>query len=190
MINPVSTWASSYESIMNQVFSDAALPGFNAVTAIQDAWQKFMFDNSSGIQTIAPLAAPVTLSGTATKTNFAPVMFSTPGTPDLAALVLSSAFAAYAGSITWIPPPPAPPFSVLSSVITNAGSVAAAQATLYAGLMAEFAIIPPPGGAQAKYTAIATLFFTAISSLTVDFIGIAIAGAPPPPLTIPMIPVF
>lgn len=183
-ISPSSSWASSYEKKWNDVFSKINDPGFNPNTAVAQAWGEWCEENVKSIQCIAPLAAPVTISGTPSAASFSPVIFPMPGTPITAATVLSTAFAAFASSIVWPVIPPAPPFSAIFSVITSPASVAAAQASLLAGLTAELAIIPPPGGEQAKYTAIGTLFFTAAMSLQVMFTGLAM---PPPPVPPPLI---
>ena len=186
--SPIPQWASSYEETFNKLFEDAAQPGFSAEAATAEAWQEWNDSNVPQAQCIAPTAAAMPLTATKSKTAMAPIVFSNPGTPPQAAQVLSSAWAAWATAITWTPPPPAPPFSAIFAVLTDPASIAAARAVLYSGLLAEFAIIPPPGGEKAKYTAFGTMFSTAYSSLMVNFTGLAI-GAPPPPLMIP-VPVF
>ena len=182
---PLDTWASSYEETFSILFEDAAQPGFNSDAKTEEAWQTWYDGNIIDATCVAPIATAPTLTAVKDKLNFAPVQFVNPGTPDLAATVLSLAFAAYMNSLVWTPPPPAPPFSAITTVITDPVSVTAAQATLYAALLAEFAIIPPPGGDQAKYLAIGGLFLAASQACLVNFIGLSTA-VPPAPLIIPV----
>lgn len=182
---PVSTWSSTYKTKWEEVFAEAGSdPSMDYVAKTEQAWQDWFDGNIIDATTVAPIAGSPTITATKSKTTFAPVQFANPGTPTLAATVLSDAFAAYVTALVWVPPPPAPPFSVIASVVTTPSAVLAAQATLKAALIAEFAIIPAAGAEQAKYDAIANLFYTAISTLTVDFIGMN-TSAPPAPLLIP-----
>lgn len=183
--SPVPVWSSSYKAKWESVFAQAGTDtSMDYVGETEKAWQDWFDSNVLAATTAAPITGSPLITATKSKTTFAPVRFANPGTPTLSATVLSNAFAAYATALVWVPPTPAPPFSVIISVVTTPGLIATAQATLKAGLITEFGIIPAAGGEQAKYDAIANLFYTAISSLTVDFIGMDM-GAPPKPLLLP-----
>ena len=95
---PLDTWASSYEETFSILFEDAAQPGFNSDAKTEEAWQTWYDGNIIDATCVAPIATAPTLTAVKDKLNFAPVQFVNPGTPDLAATVLSLAFAAYMNS--------------------------------------------------------------------------------------------
>lgn len=210
MINPANKWDVeavppsptdvSYEHLLKETFKkasemlpDGVTPKYDEdgmFTLSKEMWGTWIYENVKAIQCVAPITPPVTLSGTTpTASGFAPD-FKGKENVTAVATELASQFQSFASSIAWVPPPPAPPFSAITSVVMNAGSVSAAYSTLLSGLLTELVTPTVAGSESTKYTALATLFRTAFTSLTVDFIGIAQAGSPPPPLTIPAQPVF
>jgi hypothetical protein len=189
MIKTVDVWVSTYQDTWEKVFKDAQGAGFNATQATTLAWQKWNNDNAKEISCISPIASAVKIQGSTNQTAMAPLDFSGASSAPQSAQILASAWKAWASSIIWTPPPPAPPFSAIASVIIDQSSLAAAYATLLSGLIAEMAIIPPAGGAQTKYQAMGNLFYTAAVSLKVMFNGSSMS-APPAPLVIPMVPVL
>lgn len=200
MIKPLPSWTSDYETQQKDSFKkasetidDKGTPKYDEdgmYQLAQEAWGKFVDNNTTGISCMAPITPPILLTGTTPGyVSFAP-MFKGKNAIPLIATELSNQFMSYASSITWIPPPPAPPFSVIASVVVNAGSVSAAKSILQLGLIAEFAVPCVLGAESVKYQNIATLFRTAISTIAVDFIGMSLPSPSPVPLTIPMIPVL
>ncbi len=190
MINPAPMWGSSYKSTWEKVFKDSKDDGFDGKSAATQAWQKWNNDNAKGISCISPIASAVMLSGTTVQTAMSPLDFSSSTGAPQAAKILAEAWKAWATAIIWVPPPPAPPFSAIGSVMIDQSSLSAAYAALLAGLIAEMAVMPVgDAGAEVKYKSMGTLFYTAAISLKVMFIG-ASMSAPPVPLTIPMVPVL
>jgi hypothetical protein len=188
-INPLDLWASSYESKWKEVFDAAKGEGFNGAKATADAWAAWNDSNANKLQCISPTAAAVTLPGMSKPAAFSPVSFSAAKTAPQSADVLASAWKAWASAITWPMVPPAPPFSAILSVHTDATSVTGAYANLLAGLIAELAVVPKDTpGVQNKYKSLGNLFRTAASSLQVEFVGLNMS-APPAPLKI-SVPVF
>jgi hypothetical protein len=188
-INPPTLWASSYDKKWQEVFDGAKEEGFNIKKATADAWADWNDSNANKIGCIAPIASAIPLTGTTNPKMFAPVDFSSAKTPAQSADVLAKAWQSWASAITWLPVPPAPPFSAITVVHMDSGSVAGAYANLLSGLIAEFAAMPQgEGGVKAKYTAIGNLFRTAATSLKVEFIGMSMSS-PPAPLKI-SVPVF
>lgn len=186
MVNPPPAWASSYESIFKDTFKKVDQKQIDGVTGVAQAWAKWVNDNGKGIQGVVPTAAPLTISGTTNQAAFAPVVFAVPGVPPAAAAVLATAWQAWAMSIVWPVPPPAPPFSAILSVTTNPATAAAAYATLLAGLIAEFAVVPPgPAGLPAKYMNLGTLFSTATKSMGILVTGLSLPSPTPVPLVLP-----
>lgn len=176
-------WAKAYEKYQKEFF-DAI--GQKTKTAAQagEIWKMFVTESTNGISTAPPFVCKATLNPSA----FAPVVFPPVGGPAVVAGILSSAWAAFMLQTVWSVPEPVPPFSAIASVTPNPATIAAAQLTLFAGLMAEFVLIPPPGeaGLKAKYLALGTLFYTATLASGVLITGLGI-GAPPPPLVLPHI---
>lgn len=138
-----------------------------------------------GISCQAPITPPVPLTGsTPGATSFAP-SFKGKSTAVQIATELSNQFQSFAGGITWVPPPPAPPFTAITSVVTQAASVTAAKAILLAQLVPELTKLADPDNPDQKYTDLSNIFRTAFASLMVEFIGLG-TGSPPPPLVIPV----
>lgn len=188
MINPVNIWAKSYQDKWDAVFKDASKEGFNAPTATREAWASWCDENGKPSCT-APLMPPLVLVATTNPQSFNPLDFSSSKSPAQAAKILADAWKAWAGGMVWTPTPPGPPFSAVTNVVTQPGSLSAAYATLLSGLIAEMAVVPKDASAvPAKYQALGTLFYTAVTSLQVSFIGMDLS-APPKPLVI-TVPVF
>jgi hypothetical protein len=183
-VKPVSDWASSYKSGLEAYYARAAS---NPTEDASKFWQDWMDENTQGIEMLAPYSG----SGVTTKTDFAPVSFSPSMMAPQSAKVLADCWQSYVNAITWSPPPPAPPFSVITAAIPSTLGITAAYSALLSGLIAEFLIMPPdPTTALVtKAAAISALFYTATISSGVQLDGLAIPGAPPPPLTVPYTPV-
>lgn len=209
MINPLNLWDVaavppspsdvSYEYLLKATFEkasemepDGTTPKYDAdgmFALAKEMWGTWIYENVKAIQVIAPITPPVTLSGTTPDaTGFAPDLKGKATVIDVAT-EFATQFESFASQILWPLAPPAPPFTAITSVVTNTGSVAAAKSVLQLGLVVEFAVPTVAGQEATKYTALATLFRTAFASLAVDFVGTGV-GSPPPPLTVPMIPVL
>lgn len=185
-INPVKMWADSYESKLKEVYKNTKTVAEGDLAAIK-LWQDWVNDNGKGISCIAPLVAPIPLSGSTNPAAFSPLPFKTAVAPPMVAQILATAWQGWANAIMWTLIPPAPPFSSITSIIISPASVAASYATLYSGLVAELAVTPADeAGAKVKYMNLATLFFTATSTLQVMFIGLTLPAPTPVPLVIPV----
>ena len=207
-VNPPPAWGNSYEPKFKEVFEEPAPKkedfadegAFNQASddytaglsdKVAEAWKTWFFENAQGIQTIAPLAAPVPMFPTTNADDFGKDLdFSSTSTAPQVADMLASAFENWAKSLIWIPPPPAPPFLAITNVSTFAPSIQAAKAALTASLLSQMASPPPPSpeASLPVYLALGTAFYTACISLQVMFEGTA-PGSPPPPLQIP-VPAF
>jgi len=188
MISDIATWANTYQPTFDDVFArvtNGSIP--ESIPAMEDAieiaWQDWIDNNTQGIEVPAPYAT----SGTTSKPLLTPLKFPNPGTPVTVATIIAAAWATYMSAITYPPPPPAPPFLVITNCIPNSGTVVSGQLTLQSMLIAEFAIVPPSlAGAPAKYTNIATAFWTNTSGPVqqVLLIGLSLT-IPPVPLIMP-----
>ncbi|MGL4398618.1 MAG: hypothetical protein ACRCXD_02010, partial [Luteolibacter sp.] len=147
-----------------------------------EIWQAFVAESTQGLSTAPPFLCQPTLN----KAAFAPVAFPPVGGPPAIAAILSAAWAKFMLGTVWTVPAPVPPFSAITTVTPNPATIAAAQTVLFAGLVAEFLVLPPPGpaGLKIKSLALGTLFYTATLSSGVLLTGLGI-GAPPPPLVLP-----
>ena len=182
-MKPLSSWISGYESGLQDHY-DAVAGGSSE--QIQDFWQGFVDDNAQGLG----ISPPYQSTASTSKAAFAPVVFSPTGLPPVAALVLASAWQKWYLACSFPPPPPAPPFLTIISVVPSPLGVVASYAALLAGLTAEMVIAPPePGSMKIKAIGMATLFHVATLTAGVQITGTA-PGAPPPPLVLPLIPVL
>lgn len=189
MINPAPIWAKSKDDLWDALCKKASEPGFDADTAVIKMWQQWNNDNAKTVGCTAPLTVPVPLKGSTTEANFAPCNLKASNSGAQFAQILADSWKAWASTITWKVIPPAPPFMTITSIITDPMTVTAAHANLVSGLIAEMDKTPKTvEEGKLKSQAFGNLFFTAISSLQVKFIGTGI-GSPPPPLIIP-VPVF
>jgi hypothetical protein len=185
-VPPPPVWAKAYEKHQKDFF-EAVDKKTKTPAQAGEIWRKFISESTKGLGTAPPFVCQPTLNAN----SLAPINFPPIGGPPVIALILSTAWSNFMLGTTWSVPAPIPPFSVISTVTPNPATIAAAQAILLSGLIAEFVIIPPPGsgeaGLKAKYLAIGTLFYTATVASGVLISGLAIAGAPPPPLVVPHI---
>jgi len=84
---------------------------------------------------------------------------------------------------TWTIPPPLPPFSAITSVVSSSTGATTQEAILITALTAEFFLPAPPepnAAWAAKAAAFEVLFAAAIRSAGVDIIGIGLAPVFPP----------
>lgn len=184
-MKPLSDWIATYEPRCKDYYALAgAAPGIPA----EVMWQSWVDPNAQGIAVIPPYA---TSTGTTTKGNFSPIVTGAAMLPPVTALMIATAWLNWYTSITWSTPAPAPPFSVIFSVVSSPAGSAASFAILLAGLIAEFSILPsdPATAFQLKATAYATLINTATKTAGVQISGLGIGG-PPPPLVLPLVPVL
>jgi hypothetical protein len=182
VIKPVSDWISSYEEMFFKDITAAKMPTL---------WGKWVHKNTTGLAAAAPWSgANVTLNEAA----FPPITLPPNPTPALICNMISSGWVAYISSALWTPPPPAPPFSVISLVSPSPTGIAAAQPALFSALMAAFGTPPniAPGFTKIQATQIGTAFYTATMSSGIMLTGLTIPvpPAPPLPLVLPMMPVM
>jgi len=181
----VPAWGSSYKKKMDDAFKAAAATGVDLTLQVWGDWTN---TNAIGIE----VAPPYKSSGVSSQGSFPPPAFSPSGTPVDSATALANSWKAWYSSIVFSLPPPVPPFSVIIAVIPSQVGIAAAYAALLSGLIAEFTVIPPDPltAFDFKGAAFGALFYGACVSAGVQIDGIAIPGAPPPPLSLPLIPVL
>jgi hypothetical protein len=180
-VNP-AIWGNNLETETNNFYKDVDLK-IQQPSNSPEIWRKFVTDSAAGLAVVPPFG----YSATFNKDAFNPLSLGPGGNLASTAASIASAWANWFTAITWsFTPAPIPPFTLsVVSVVSNPATVAAAQATLMAGLMAEFAIIPPnPEAAKLKHQTIAALFYTATITPGVLISGI-VAGAPPVPLSAP-----
>jgi len=180
----VSAWGSDYKKKFEDAFK-SALAGVDPTLKVWGDWTNF---NAIGIE----VAPPYKSTGLCKVTSFPIPSFSPMGTPVDSAIALASSWKAWYSDIKFSVPPPTPPFSLITSVIPSPVGIEVAYAALLSGLIAEFTIIPPDPltAFDLKGVAFGTLFHTACVSAGVQIDGIAIPGSPPPPLSLPLIPVL
>ena len=184
-VKPAPVWGQTLEKKIKESFDNVDKKIVPGLLATGKAYQSWINENAVGISTLPPFAGS---NGTNTAGAFNPVIFGVPGDPVSAAAIMSTAWFAWYMAITWTPIPPVPPFSAIALVSSSPVGAAAAQALLLAGLLAEFALVPPiPALGKTKYPRIAQLFYTATTTAGVMITGLGI-GAPPPPLILPLHP--
>lgn len=180
----VSAWGSSYKQKNEDAFKNAE----SGVDLTSKVWGDWTNTNGIGIE----VAPPYKSSGVCLEANFPIPVFSPTGTPVDSATVLANSWKAWYKAIVFSPAPPLPPFSIITAVIPSPVGIEVAYAALLSGLIAEFTLIPPDPltAFDLKGVSFGTLFYTACVSAGVQIDGIAIPGAPPPPLSLPLIPVL
>jgi hypothetical protein len=177
-IAPANLWSSTYESKLKDSFA-IAVDAATSLLASQNFWRSWIFQNTTGMQSAVPLF-PTT--ATFNQALFNPLPFG--GPPP--ATILATAWNIYMLGAIWTIVPPAPPFSVITTIVTDPASTSAAYATLLASLTAEFLLLPAPteAGFDSKISSIAGHFRTATSSCSIMISGLALVGAPPPPVVL------
>jgi hypothetical protein len=190
-------WADSYEKTWDPIYKEAMskdnfveMDGF---LAVEKAWREWVDGNCQTIQIVVPLTpVPVVLTASTNPNSFMmmPALMSSK-TPPQMAQTIALAWQMYLLSLTWMMVPPAPPFSVITAIMTDPLTITASMTALQANLTSEFAITPQSDvDLKMKYQRLGTYFFTACSTLQVQIIGFAFPPtAPPTPLLIP-VPVF
>lgn len=180
-IKAAKTWADKYEPGIQKHY-DAM--GKGLPDKIEDFWAKWVDENSQGLE----VAPPYKTSGTTNVKSFSLSLPSAGSAPIIAAL-MANAWKSWFQSITFLPPPPAPPFSAIISVMPSPLGLALAYAGLLSGLIAEMALIPPdPATAfKLKGTKMGLLFYTATITAGVQIDGLSLS-VPPVPLSLPLFP--
>lgn len=154
---------------------------------VKNFWQAWLNPGITGIESAAPFPGS---SGTTTPTAFAPLALEGATSVAATAAILATGWSNYMSAITWPPMAPSGPFSAITSVVTSPTGLAAASATLLAGLIAELTVIPPVLTAfQEKADAFAALFRTASLATGIMITGLGFGG-PPPVVIIPLSPVM
>jgi len=178
-------WQKDYEPQFKNAFDTAAATG---VDLTKKVWGQWVNKNGTGIEVVPPYKS----LGTALPTNFPDPAFIPGGTVVNAATALADAWKAWYSAITFTTAPPVPPFSVIIAIVPSQVGIATAYAALLSGLIAEMTLIPPDPltAFLAKGISYGTLFYSACVTAGVQIDGIAIPGAPPPPLSLPLIPVI
>jgi hypothetical protein len=186
MINPIPIWAKSKDDLWDALTKKAGNSGFDTDAEVTKMWQQWNNDNAKTIGCTAPLTVPVPLKGSTTEKNFSPCNFKASKSGAQFAQILADSWKAWASTITWTVIPPAPPFMTITSIITDPLTVTAAHSALIAGLIKEMNKVPKTvEEGKLKSMAFSELFYKAVSTLQVKFIGTGI-GSPPPPLIIPV----
>ena len=179
-IKPVSDWASSYEEMF---FKDMTAEKAPII------WGDWVDKNTQGLSASPPWSgATVTLMRPA----FPPVTVPASPSPVPLCTMIANGWMSYILSASWTPPPPIPPFSVITMCMPSASGVAAAQAALLNTLIATFTPPAVPGEAYQKAQAmkIATAFYTATMSSGIMLSGLTVPSPLPLPLVLPMLPVM
>lgn len=195
-IQPIPTWADSYDKIFNT--KSKQTPNGVEVTpafAIADQpllWQKWVHENINGVEGAPPYAA----KGTTNQSAFPPVAGPSPGAPPAPAALIASGWMAYMSAITWVPPAPIPPFSAITSVITSPVGLAAGYSSILAALLSDMALVPSgplpavEAMSKAKATTLSTAFYTSTLACGIMIIGLSLPAPTPAPLVLPLSPLL
>lgn len=195
-IQPIPVWADSYDKIFNTKTKQTP-DGVETTPAFEIAdqpllWQKWVHENVNGVGGAPPFAA----TGTCNQSAFPPVAAPAPGAPPAPAALIASGWMAYMGAITWAPPPPIPPFSAITTVITSPVGLATGYASILSALLADMAILPAgPAPAveaisKAKAMTLSTAFYTSTLACGIMLVGLSLPSPAPVPLIIPLSPLL
>jgi len=170
------SWVQSYQP----TFEAHNLSGDVTGATTPLTWGQFITLGSIGMTGAPPWVASI---GVATPAGFPSTQFGLD--PVTVATTMAASWKAWFLSILWTVPPPLPPFSVITSVVSSSIGATTAEVILFTELLAEFLIPAPPEPNAAwiiKATALSTLFYTATITAGIDLIGIGLT--PFPPLTL------
>ena len=194
-IQPIPAWADSYDAIFNTK-SKQTPDGVETTPAFEIAdqpllWQKWVHENVNGVGGAPPFAA----AGTVNQSAFPPVGAPAPGAPPIPAALIASGWMAYMSAITWAPPAPVPPFSVITSVLTSPVGLATGYASILAALLTDMALLPPPPPAmeavlKSKAMTLSTAFYTSTLACGIMITGLSLPAPTPAPLVIPLSPLL
>lgn len=185
-LKPQPDWESSYKDGLAAYYQAY---GLNQSLSVETFWQPWVAQNCVGLSSAAPFTGSAAVI---TPTAFSPVDFTGAASAAQSAQILADAWQAFMTALTWPPTiSPAPPFGTILSVTTSPTGLAAAYATLLSGLIAEMGTLPPDPltAFDLKGAAMATLFRGATIAAGIEIDGLATAGTPPPPVSLPLSPI-
>lgn len=177
----VKSWIDTYEPGIQKHYDKL---GQGLPDKIEDFWKKWVDDNTQGLECLAPFATKATALPDNFKLSLPPT-----GTAPVIALLMANAWKGYMEKIQYAPPPPSPPFSVITLAAPSKLGLVTAYAALLSGLIAEMSLIPPDplSAFKLKATSFGTLFHTATISVGVELTGLSLS-VPPAPLFLPLVP--
>lgn len=177
----VKSWIDTYEPGIQKHY-DKMMQGID--DKIENFWKKWQDDNTQGLEVLPPYKT----QATTLPDNFS-LSLPSKGTAVQIATLMAKAWKGYMEKIQWAPPSPAPPFSAILAVTPSSLGIAAAYASLLAGLIAEMVLIPPDPNSAFKLKAAkyGLLFYQATVSAGVQIDGLSLS-TPPVPVSIPLYP--
>lgn len=177
----VKSWIDTYEPGIKKHYDklSAGLPD-----KIEDFWKNWVNDNATGLECLAPYATTAITQAQNFQLSLPPT-----GTAPVIAMLMANAWKGYMEKIQYAPPPPSPPFSVITLAAPSKLGLAISYAALLSGLIAEMSIIPPDPATAflLKATKFGTLFHTATTTVGVELTGLSLS-VPPAPLFLPLVP--
>lgn len=168
----------TFTNLYRPIFEAANNSGDVVGQTVQPNWGSWWTQGTVGMEVVPPWSSSVGLSSVL----LPPGDFGS-GLPITVATNMAAAWKTWFLLTTWTIPPPLPPFSAITSVVSSSTGATTQEAILITALTAEFFLPAPPepnAAWAAKAAAFEVLFAAAIRSAGVDIIGIGLAPVFPP----------